>query len=200
MLAFTVILKLEKEYKMIELKSVDIKEFKKNLYSQYMKLFPKNERKPLSLLKECYVRKILTILEIIDDKQIVGFMILNKLPKSKYLQLDYFAIFEQYQSKGYGSKALRKLQEISTRYNGIYIEAEKPDEAEDGVKNKRIKFYERLGCYKLNLSLDLFNVIYTILILPTSDKREDDDTIMKDIFDIYIEVAGKKAVKNIVKL
>ena len=26
---------------MIELKSVDIKEFKKNLYSQYMKLFPK---------------------------------------------------------------------------------------------------------------------------------------------------------------
>lgn len=185
---------------MIELKSVDIKEFKKNLYSQYMKLFPKNERKPLSLLKECYVRKILTILEIIDDKQIVGFMILNKLPKSKYLQLDYFAIFEQYQSKGYGSKALRKLQEISTRYNGIYIEAEKPDEAEDGVKNKRIKFYERLGCYKLNLSLDLFNIIYTILILPTSDKREDDDTIMKDIFDIYIEVAGKKAVKKYCKI
>lgn len=185
---------------MIELKSVDIKEFKKNLYSQYMKLFPKNERKPLSLLRECYVRKILTILEIIDDKQIVGFMILNKLPKSKYLQLDYFAIFEQYQSKGYGSKALRKLQEISTRYNGIYIEAEKPDEAEDGVKNKRIKFYERLGCYKLNLSLDLFNVIYTILILPTSDKREDDDTIMKDIFDIYNEVAGKKAVKKYCKI
>ena len=185
---------------MIELKSVDIKEFKKNLYSQYMKLFPKNERKLLSLLKECYVRKILTILEIIDDKQIVGFMILNKLPKSKYLQLDYFAIFEQYQSKGYGSKALRKLQEISTRYNGIYIEAEKPDEAEDGVKNKRIKFYERLGCYKLNLSLDLFNVIYTILILPTSDKREDDDTIMKDIFDIYNEVARKKAVKKYCKI
>lgn len=94
---------------MIELKSVDIKEFKKNLYSQYMKLFPKNERKPLSFLKECYVRKILTILEIIDDKEIVGFMILNKLPKSKYLQLDYFAIFEQYQSKGYGSKALKKI-------------------------------------------------------------------------------------------
>ena len=52
----------------------------------------------------------------------------------------------------------------------------------------------------MNLSLDLFNVIYTILILPTSDKREDDDTIMKDIFDIYNEVAGKKTVKKYCKI
>lgn len=187
---------------MIELKSVDIREFKKNLYFQYMKLFPKNERKPLSLLKKCYVKKILTILEIIDENQIIGFMIINKLPKSKYLQLDYFAIFEQYQSKGYGSKALKKLQEINTRYNGIYIEAEKPDETEeeDSVKNKRIKFYERLGCYKLNLNLDLFNVIYSILILPTSDKREEDDIIMKDIFDLYNEISGKKIIKKYCKI
>lgn len=187
---------------MLELKKANVKEFKKNLYSQYMKLFPKNERKPLSMLKECYVKKILTILEIIDNNQIVGFMMLNKLPKSKYLQLDYFAIFPEFQSKGYGSKALKKLQEISEKYNGIYIEAEKPDkiDEENNIKNKRIKFYERLGCYKLNLSLELYNVIYTILILPTSDKRENDDKIMKDIFDIYNKVSGKKSIKKYCKI
>ena len=55
----------------------------------------------------------------------VGFLLTNSLENNPYLQLDYLAILPTEQSKGYGSQALRLLQEQASVYDGIFIEMEK---------------------------------------------------------------------------
>ena len=95
----------------MELKKVDVKEFQKNLYKEYKKIFPSDERKSLGHIKKLFVRGNLEILEILDEDKIVGFFITNILKNNPYVILDYFAIFPENQSKGYGSKAINLLKE-----------------------------------------------------------------------------------------
>ena len=90
----------------MQLIKVDINEFEKNLYSKYEEIFPSNERKPLGHIKNLYNKGFLEIIEILDEEEIVGFFITNILPQNPYVLLDFFAIFPEQQSKGYGSKAI----------------------------------------------------------------------------------------------
>ena len=150
----------------MQLIKVDINEFEKNLYSKYEEIFPSNERKPLGHIKNLYNKGFLEIIEILDEEEIVGFFITNILPQNPYVLLDFFAIFPEQQSKGYGSKAINLLKELYKNHEGIYIEVEKPDKLDQDInKYRRIKFYERLGFYNLGYELKLFNVAFSTFIL-----------------------------------
>lgn len=184
---------------MIELVNVDIKEFKQTMYEEYKKLFPENERKSYRLLKHTYSKGITQIIKIVDNNEFVGFMIINKIENIQYLCLDYFAILPQYQNKGYGTQALKLLKEQCKNYNGIYVEVERArndDTEEDKIKINRIKFYENIGFYKLSFDLLLFSVEYSLYMLQTSDVKEDEEKITKDIFTIYNTIIGEKRVKK----
>jgi len=109
----------------MELKKINIEEFKNNIYPEYQKLFPALERKSYNTIKSTYEKGITEIFEIKEDNNIVGFVLANHLGNNPYIQLDYFAIFEKYQNKGYGTKALKILKEVYKEYSGIFIEIEK---------------------------------------------------------------------------
>lgn len=184
---------------MIELVNADIKEFKQTIYKEYEKLFPENERKSYRLIKKVYNEGISKIIKIVDDNEFIGFMIINKIENVKYLQLDYFAILPQYQNKGYGTKAIKLLKEQCKNYKGVYVEVERvrnDNTEEDKIRIKRAKFYENIGFYKLSFDLLLFSVEYSLYMLQTSDIKEDEEKITKDIFTIYNTIIGEKRVRK----
>lgn len=182
------------------LKKVDIKEFKKDLYEEYKKIFPKEERKTYEDIERSYNKNITDIIEIIVDEQCVGFIIINSIKNNRIILLDYFAILPKYQHKGYGTNAIKLLKEMYETYDGIFIEIEKvgngATDLENRTRQRRAKFYENLGFCKMGFELDFYKVIYSTYILPCSKRTFFDKKVIEDIFEIYRAILGEEKLKK----
>lgn len=180
---------------MINLVEISIKDFKKEIYSEYKKLFPAKERKPYIVLAQAFKKGCTSIIKIEFENKTVGFFILNIV--NNYIQIDYFAIFKKYQSQGYGTLALKELQNKYSASNGIFIEIEKlgagKNETENNLREKRFNFYKQLGFEMLNFDIELFKVIYTPCCFNYQNKEDIDFTI-KTLFDFYYLSASKKLI------
>ena len=183
----------------MQLVNVDIKQFKEIIYPEYIKIFPKEERKELKTIEQNYDKKITKLIKICEHNQFIGFFIINTIKNSQYVQLDYFAILEKYRNKGYGTKAIQLLKKQMETYDGIFVEIEKlglgKDKQENLLRERRAKFYENLGFEKLNSELKWFEtLILSIYVLPISTHKDNENEILKDMFQIYISVHGKEKV------
>ena len=184
----------------MKLIEVDIKEFKKKLFPIYKAMFPPIERRYFYQIKSANKKGISKIFKICVENKIIGFLIVNKLEENQYIGLDYFAILPEYQSKGYGSKTIMNLKEMFPSYKSMFIEIEKlgcgKNEDENIARERRARFYNRLGFEKLNFELFLFDMEYSTYILPISDKNKDEEEIRKYMFRVYENIYGKRAVKK----
>lgn len=183
----------------MDLINIGINEFKNKVYPEYIKIFPNEERKELKTIEKNYDKKIMKFVKICENNQFVGFFIINTIKNSKYVQLDYFAILEKYQNKGYGTKAIQLLKSQMKEYDGIFVEIEKldlgKDEQDNLLRERRVKFYENLGFEKLNFELKWFETLMlSIYVLPISTYTDTEENIMKNMFQIYIAVHGKEKV------
>ena len=181
--------------------NIGIEEFKKEVYPEYVKIFPKEERKELKTIEQNYDKKITKFIKICEDNQFVGFFIINTIPNSQYVQLDYFAILEKYQNKGYGTKAIQLLKKQMEPYDGIFVEIEKlglgKDKQDNLLRERRAKFYENLGFEKLNFELKWFeSLILSIYVLPISTHKDNENEILENMFQMYISVHGKEKVER----
>ena len=181
--------------------NIGIEEFKKEVYPEYIKIFPKEERKELKTIEQNYDKKITKLIKICEHNQFIGFFIINTIKNNQYVQLDYFAILEKYQNKGYGTKAIQLLKSQMEAYDGIFVEIEKlglgKDKQENLLRERRAKFYENLGFEKLNSELKWFEtLILSIYVLPISTHKDNENEILKDMFQIYISVHGKEKVER----
>lgn len=179
--------------------NIEMEEFKKEIYPEYVKIFPKEERKELKTIEQNYDKKITKFIKICENNQFIGFFIINTIKKSQYVQLDYFAILPLYQNKGYGTKAIQLLKSQMIAYDGIFVEIEKlglgKDKQDNLLRERRAKFYETLGFEKLNFELKWFKtLILSIYVLPTSIHKDNENEILKNMFQIYVSVHGKEKV------
>lgn len=185
---------------MLELLKIDIQEFKETIYPKYLKLFPVSERKSYKQFVSSFNKGILNIIKITLDGKCIGFFLANSIKESRYLQVDYFAIFPKFQGKGYGSQAINKLKQMSGQYKGIFIEVEKlglgSDSAENALRQRRMDFYINLGFTPLNYDFNLFKVIFTPLVLAVHSKIDSEEKIVQEITKIYYEVLGEKVFNN----
>lgn len=186
------------------LKKVDIKEFREVIYPEYEKIFPEIERKSYTNLKKSYDKNIVDMIEIIEEDQFVGFFIVNFLKNNPYILLDYFAILPNYQSRGYGRKAVKLLKEMYQDYDGIYIEIEKvgngDNEEENKIRQRRAKFYENLGFVKLEFDIELFTVLFSTYMLPCSKNYFFNEEVIEGIFSIYNAILGEEKAKKYCKV
>lgn len=185
----------------MELRKIDIEEFKKDIYSEYKKIFPIVERKSYRRLKKAYKNQNSDIIEVNLENETIGFIIVNSLKGNPYVILDYFAIFPQYQSKGYGTEAIKLLKEMYKQYKGIFIEIEKlgegKTEQENNLRKRRAKFYEKLGFYKLSFDLRLYGVTYSPYMFDCYNSRNlTENQIIECIFNIYFAVMGEKKINK----
>lgn len=186
------------------LKKINIEEFKTDLYPEYEKIFPQKERKTYEDLKNSYNHDITEIIEIISENQVVGFFIINRLKNSLYIHLDYFAILPNNQGKGYGTSAIKLLKKTYSNCDGIFIEIEKighgENEEENKIRQRRAKFYEKLGFSKMGFELELYTIIYSTYILPCREEHFIDQKVIENILNIYTEIFGKEKVQKYCKI
>lgn len=185
----------------LQIANINIEEFKKVVYPEYLKLFPKEERKEVETIEKSFNNGITKIIEITHNNLFIGFIIINTLIDSKYIQLDYLAILPQYQNKGYGTQAINLLKKQNKGYDGIFVETEKLglgiNETENKLREKRVKFYEKLGFYKLNFELKWYeSLILSPYVFQISQNKNSEDKILENMLKIYIAIHGREKVEN----
>ena len=176
---------------MIEILEIDIEEFENKIYERYTKLFPKEEQRSWRKIKDTYNSGKEKFYKIVLDNVIIGFFMLENNKKDYPYYLDYFAIFEEYQNKGYGTKAIKKLLLEIIDNRGLCIEIEK-EEDNAPITIKRAEFYKKLGFKRISSEFLLYNVSYTPYVYNFTCEKEIVDKIM---FDYYKLNCGEDAVK-----
>ncbi len=178
---------------MIDVIEISIEEFKKDFYDKYIKLFPKDEQRDWKKVEDTYSKGIEHFYKIVLDNEIIGFFMLERIDDVHPYYLDYFAIYEEYQNKGYGKLALELLLNNIILNNGLIAEIEKVDN-NNLATVKRLKFYEELGFKKIESEYLLYNVLYTPIIYLNSKKYSNDE-VDKLFFDYYRINVGEKELK-----
>lgn len=151
-----------------------------DIYSSIAPLhFPKAELKPVENVKKYLENGLYTGYGFYENETLLAYALFLHLPKKRKLLLDYYAVLEEYRNDGIGSAFLQSLRAELTCADGIYIEAENPDYAENdqekGIQEKRIAFYDRNGAVFTGVLSTLFGVPYRVLYLPLQ-KSEDQNT------------------------
>ena len=172
----------------MEIIEIDINEFEKDIYNEYIELFPEEEKREWDKIQKAYENKIEKFYKIVSNNMTVGFFMLEKIDDNSPYYLDYFGIFKKHQNKGIGTQSIQKLLE-KVGEEGLYIEIEKND-----ITLRRAEFYKKLGFKRIDSEYLLYNVLYTPYIYTkTNVTKEEVDKVM---FEYYIINCGKKEIKN----
>jgi len=179
---------------MIDVIEITIEEFKNEIYNKYTKLFPRAEQRNWNKIVNTSNMGIEKFYKIIYENKTIGFFLLEKISDEYPFYLDYFAIYKEYQNKGYGTKAIQTLLSKIINNSGLIAEIEK--ECEDNpITIKRFEFYKRLGFKKIESEYLLYNVYYNPIVYCEFGKinKEKYDRIF---FDYYLINCGETEVKN----
>ena len=173
---------------------ISIKEFNEKIYNEYVTLFPDEEQRDPKKIKDAYEKGIEKIYKIVEDNDIIGFIMLEKLTENHPYYMDYFGILKKYQRQGLGTKAIKFLLSNVIKDNELYIEIEKEDKNEISTI-KRGEFYRKLSFRKVESEYLLYNVHYTPYVYS---KHTNIDKVVVDriMFDYYIANCGKKEVEE----
>ncbi len=181
---------------MLTLKEITFKDFENDIYKYYVEAFPRNECQSKKSLKKLNKENIIKFVKIIEEEEVVGFIIYVTIKDNPYVWLDYFAIRKEYQNKKYGSKAIQIFKGFFTEYDGIYIEFEKEglgaDKKENEIRKKRINFWKKVGFELLNIDMKLFSVAYSSAVLRLNNNNLANDKIIEYGFRLYEAVMGKR--------
>ena len=178
---------------------IDYKEFKKNIYKDYVKIFPKEQRKTLSKLEDMYKRNILNIYKIIEKDLYIGFALIVSV-NNKISLLEYFAILPKYRCKGYGTKTLKLLKTL-LKSDMILVEIEKLGLGNTKKENELIekvnRFYQKSEFINISgFDLSIFDVIFSPYIYYIKDNKYTIKKIIKELFKIYYETYGEDIVEK----
>lgn len=91
----------------MELINIDYKEFKAEIYQKYIEIFPEEERKTLEAMEKNYNKNITKFIKIDEENELIGFFIMNSIKNNRYMQLDYFAIYQNIKIKDMELKQLK---------------------------------------------------------------------------------------------
>lgn len=129
------------------------------IYKNYERDFPENERKTLVQLEFLMRTGTYYLLLAYDDKCVerIGYAFAFRVSETKQLWIDFIAIEKEYQGKGMGSIFMKNMMDMAgSDMEGVLLEVEIPDGSlgdseEHSLQLRRIAFYERLGAVKLDV-------------------------------------------------
>ena len=157
----------------MELKLLNKEELAR-LYREEMVFdFPKSELKPLNAMLRLMDMGRYDPLLVSEGGEPVGYAMLWLPADRNGTLLEYLGVLRGKRNGGLGSRILDLLAE---RYGGLFGEAEAPvsaDPAENGLRRRRIGFYERCGFRVLDYECALFGVRFNCLYRgPERDDRK----------------------------
>ena len=169
---------------------ITIEEFVNTIYDRYIKLFPEDEQRDWNNIEKNYDLGIENFYKIVDDNKTIGFFMLERIKDYPYY-CDYFAIYEEYQNKGYGSKAWEKSKE---KIGNIGLVGEIEEVKEDNIITvRRFDFYKKLGFKRIDSLYLLYDVYYEPVIVNCDLSKKTTDKIL---MDYYLINCGEEEVKK----
>lgn len=128
----------------------------------YQRAFPDYEKKPFWLIRLKNMQGKSDVWYIEDESEFIGLAIIMSAPG--LVLLDYFAIDDKLRGRGYGSKALKMLQEQYTDFC-FFLEIESVFDVCDNVEQRlrRKEFYLRNGMTEMKLMVNLFGTNMEVL-------------------------------------
>lgn len=134
-------------------------ESKKEIKKMYKSAFPKEERYPFCIVKQCARSSNVEFNAIYDENRLIGMEYILKYGDTIYLF--YLAINKNYRNNGYGSQVLKDL--IKRNKEKIIILCIDRPNNEEKIKLKRKEFYLKNNFYSTNKFTEDNGVQYEIL-------------------------------------
>ena len=161
-----------------------------------VKDFLEDEIPPLSVYERCIKEDILECFIYEDNGKEVGYIVTRQRDDLVFLLV--LAINKEARGCGYGNKMLEEFKECVKDRKIILLEAENPEveniEIDEKVKReKRIKFYEKLG-FKVtqNLKYYLCGIDYKILYYNIEENNYNTKDIIDCMSNVYEGVLRDK--------
>ena len=127
----------------------------------YVRSFPENERGPLEPLvtdpSGCA-----RVAAFYEDAAFLGFACL--LIHSGLCHIIYFAIDDAHRGRGYGTLALRAMEEMAGCRVMVDVERERPDAPNNEQRARRLRFYARNGYVPSEVGYTWRGESYTVLV------------------------------------
>ena len=164
--------------------------------------FPAKEVKPLKHIRRMWNEGAYRALGFYDDDHLVGYAFFALGRNSSMVLLDYYAILEDYRGKGVGGKFLTSLWEHFQNFDGMLIETEDVDFAqnEEQVRERvyRDGFYERKGVLATDITCEVYGVHYRVWQLPFKRSGCSTEQCLECLINIYkVMVPGEKYENNV---
>lgn len=189
-----------KEKIKLKLKQLSKKQ-RENIYNNYMIYdFHKSEVKPFETIEKLVERGNYVCVGCYEDTDFLGYAYFVKSDTTNNLLLDYFAVNEQYRSKGLGSKIILTMKEqLSGEYSSLLGEVENPEFANDDndklTRERRIAFYLKNGFKVSNVKCRVSVDNYVMINLGL-DKELNDKEIYDEMNELYNIIFGEAFFKN----
>lgn len=164
------------------------------LYENSMRRdFPPSELKSLSAIQNMKRKGIYDVLGAYqEDGGLAAYALLYRPKAERVALLDYLAVEPSLRCAGVGSTMLAKLRRhYAAATDVLLIECERPKAAPDEMEaRKRIRFYTQAGAQLTNVRIWLFDVEYSILVLPCSGEIPERDWA-KQMLSMYQQMLPK---------
>ncbi|MBQ2990849.1 MAG: GNAT family N-acetyltransferase [Clostridia bacterium] len=141
----------------------------KRLYEAHMRRdFPPSELKSLSSILRMVAAGCYDVLGAYQDGELAAYALVYCPRGERCVLLDYLAVPPELRGKGIGSAFVSVLRRYySSRADVLLIECERPKTAPDESEARnRIRFYTQAGAKLTSVRIWLFEVEYSILVLP----------------------------------
>jgi len=172
------------------------------LYQHQMRRdFPPSELKSLSVILKMKAEGTYDVLGVYQDGVMVAYSLCYKPKDGRIILLDYLAVETDMRNRGIGTMLLRELRSYYEKVaDTILIECERPKTAPNETEARnRIRFYTQAGALLTNVRIWLFEVEYSILILPCSSEVVSRDWA-KQMLSLYKQMLTPALYERNVRL
>lgn len=162
----------------------------KDLYTNEMTAdFPRSELKPLEAMLRLMDMGCYDPLLAVEEGEPVGYAMVWLAPNRRGALLEYLGVLRGKRNGGLGTRILALLFD---RCGQLFGEAEAPDSTdpgENGLRRRRIAFYERSGFRVLDYQCALFGVRFHCLYRgPETDDRAV-EALHRSVYENYFTPA-----------
>ena len=136
------------------------------------------------------------------DGMFVAYAMIYRPKDGRTLLLDYLAVEPDMRGRGAGQALLTALRaHYAGQADCLMIECERPKAAPDEAQaRRRIRFYQHAGAQMTNVRVWLFEVEYSILVLPCGEGEIAVRDWAGQILDLYRQMLTPQAYTRNVRL
>lgn len=164
--------------------------------------FPPSELKSLSAILKMKRRGLYDVLgAYMADGTLAAYALLYHPASERVALLDYLAVEPAFRHAGVGSMLLAQLRaHYADAADVLLIECERPKAAPDEtLARERIRFYTQAGAQLTSVRIWLFDVEYSILVLPCGERIPACDWA-EQMLSLYRQMLPKALFEQNVRL